>query len=46
MRRRHIHARKDEWIVVHRDRRHSNDSGAGCGFIIAIIFIVILLQSC
>ncbi len=43
MKHRHIHAKKGEWIHVHRD----NNSGAGCfGIVVAILVIGFLMRGC
>ena len=43
MKHRHIHAKKGEWIHVHRE----NDSGAGClGIVIVILVIGFLIRGC
>jgi hypothetical protein len=43
MKHRHIHAKKGEWIHVHRD----NNSGAGClGIVIMIIVIGFIMRGC
>lgn len=42
--RRHINARHDEWIVVHRPKR---EDGSGClGIIVIAIVIFVLLRGC
>ena len=41
MKHRHIHAKKGEWIHVHRD----NDPGC-LGILIAIIVIVFIMRGC
>lgn len=40
-RRRHIHARPDEWIVIHRDPPSGGD-GTGCGCLILLILLWLL----
>lgn len=42
--RRHIRARHDEWVVVHRDPKPSDSNPLGC--LILIIIVAILLHSC
>lgn len=39
--RRHVHASPDEWIVVHRDPPNE-----GCGCLILLVLIVLMLEGC
>ncbi|MCC5848946.1 MAG: hypothetical protein JJU29_12740 [Verrucomicrobia bacterium] len=43
---RHVHARNDEWIRVHRDRPRSSGGDDGCATIIGVAMIFMLLGSC
>lgn len=36
---RHIHARANEWVVVHR--RRPEDSGCGCMILLLILFLIL-----
>jgi hypothetical protein len=40
--RRHMHARHDEWIVIHRDPSRNG----GCGGLIPLIFLALMLGGC
>lgn len=44
-RRRHIHARPDEWIVIHRDPPAQGDY-SGCGCLILLIVVALILSGC
>ncbi len=47
--RRHIQARPDEWIVVHRHRESGGGNGdaSGClGLIICVVIVALLVHSC
>lgn len=41
--RRHIHAKPDEWIVVHRAPPSQDSSGCGCLILILIILFLFLV---
>lgn len=43
---RHVHARNDEWIRVHRNPRSGGGGDDGCATVIGIIMIFSILGSC
>lgn len=43
---RHIYARPDEWIVVHRPKQSQSDAAGCLGFVIIILVISAFLHSC
>lgn len=46
MRYRHVHADSDEWVVVHRNHPSGGGGDNGCGCIIAIVVLALLMGGC